>query len=136
MHTSKKPAVYIIDGLNFVRSYLTNGANLNEESLTSELILWLDDLGRGRLYGSDFRLILDGSFRNLGQKNASSVYVKFTEDITADEIILEQAEFLHSSNTRVIVVSSDLELTSRLRSYGIKTMGCSKFFNDFYRENL
>lgn len=134
MHTSKKPAVYIIDGLNFVRSYLIRGsANLNEEALTAELILWLDDLGRDRLYGSDFRLILDGSFRNLGQKNASSVYVKFTEYITADEVIYEQAAYLHDSNTRVIVVSSDLELTSRLRELGIKTMGCSKFFNDFYR---
>ena len=55
MQTSKKPAVYLIDGLNFVRSYLIRGANLNEEALTAELILWLDDLGRGVLSGSDFR---------------------------------------------------------------------------------
>lgn len=133
MHTSKKPAVYIIDGLNFVRSYLIRGANLNEEDLTADLILWLDDLGRGILAGSDFRLILDGSFRNLGQKQAVNVSVRFTEDITADEIICEQATYLHQNNTRVIVVSSDLELTSYLRSQGIKTMHCSKFFNDFYR---
>ena len=133
MHTSKKPATYIIDGLNFVRSYLIRGANLNEEDLTADLILWLDDLGRGILAGSDFRLILDGSFRNLGQKQAVNVSVRFTEDITADEIICEQAEYLHQNNNRVIVVSSDLELTSHLRSLGIKTIHCSKFFNDFYR---
>lgn len=131
VQSTRKPAVYIIDGLNFVRSYL-NRQGADEEALTSELVFWLDDLSRGTLAGSDFRLILDGSFRNLGQRNAQNVYVKFTEDITADEVIFEQALYLHETNNRVIVVSSDLELTSKLRTRGIKTLGCSKFFNDFY----
>jgi predicted RNA-binding protein with PIN domain len=131
-HTSKKPAVYLIDGLNFIRSFLSRSSNYDEETLTAELIDWLDELGQTKLLGSDFRLILDGSYRNVGATKTAYVSAHFTEELSADEIILEQAEYLRSSGQRVIVVSSDLVLNAKIRELGVKTIGCSKFFNDFF----
>lgn len=133
MYTSKKPAIYIVDGLNFIRSFLIQNRNLNEETLTTELIAWLNDLGTGEMYGSEFRVILDGSFRNIGPTRTACVSATFTEEYCADEIIFEQAHFLHAQGERVIVISSDLGLTDSIRALGVKTMGCSKFFSTFYQ---
>lgn len=133
MYASKKPAIYVIDGLNFIRSFLSIGRNLDEESLTTEMISWLDDLGRGDLYGSEFRLILDGSYRNVGPTRTQAVSAVFTEGYTADEFIFETADYLHQNNQRVIVVSSDRELSDKIRRLGVKVLSCSKFFSSFYK---
>jgi predicted RNA-binding protein with PIN domain len=133
MHTSKKPATYIIDGLNFIRSYLLRAHNADEETLTADLISWLDELGSGELSGSDFRLILDGSYRPVGPTRTAYVNAQFTEGYPADTLILEQAEYLHSRGGRVIVVTSDLELAQSVKSRCVKVMHCGKFFNSFYR---
>ncbi len=136
MQQIRKPAIYIIDALNFVRSFLMHGINYaKEDECLRDLISWLDELSRGRLYGSEFRLVIDGSFRNLGQREAQNVNVIFAQDVTADEIIEEQSLYLHSRLSRVIVVSSDREMTSYLKEQGVKICGCSKFFSDFYKEN-
>jgi predicted RNA-binding protein with PIN domain len=132
MHASKKPAVYVIDGLNFIRSFLLKSHNSDEETLTADMIAWLDDLGRGQLYGSDFRLILDGSYRNVGPTRTPCVSAVFAESVSADEIIFETADYLSQSGRRVIVVSSDLELAEKIKQLGVKVMGCSKFFSSFY----
>ena len=133
MHTSKKPATYIIDGLNFIRSFLLRAHNAGEETLTADLIAWLDELGQTQLAGSDFRLILDGGYRHVGPTRTSCVDAQFTEGYAADELILETADYLHKNNIRAIVITSDLELASKVKDLGVKTMHCGKFFNSFYK---
>jgi len=133
MHTSKKPAVYIIDGLNLIRCFLMRGRGADEETLTAELIDWLDELGNNQLSGSEFRLILDGSYRHVGPTRTTCVSALFTEGDSADRIIYEQASYLAQNNTRVIVITSDLSLAAQIEDIGVKVLGCGKFFNSFYK---
>jgi predicted RNA-binding protein with PIN domain len=128
---SRKPTIYIIDGLNFVRSFLLKGISDREEQASCELIFWLEDLTHTELIGSTFRVIFDGTFRNISQRNCQNVDAIFTEEITADELILEQATYLNSQGQRVSVITSDRELAQKLREQKIKTINCSKFFSDF-----
>ena len=132
MKTSTKQAIYLIDGLNFIRTFLYGNGSVNEENLTAELISWLDELGSNKLYGSEFRLFLDGSFRNVGPIKTSCVNTTFTEEYSADDLIIEQAEFYKSTLKRAFVVTSDRELAKKIKDIGIKTISCSKFFNAFY----
>ncbi|MDR0646391.1 MAG: NYN domain-containing protein [Elusimicrobiota bacterium] len=132
-YASKKPAVYIIDGLNFIRGFvIKNGSSAEEETLTAELISWLDELGRGELYASQFRIILDGVYRNVGHTRTNCVNAQFADGCSADEIIREQAAYLKQNGERVIVVTSDLELGAKIKQLGVKVIGCGKFFNSFY----
>lgn len=128
---SKKPTIYIIDGLNFVRSFLFKGISNKEEQASRELAFWLEDLTHTELLGSSFRIIFDGTFRDISQRQCQNVDAIFTEAITADELILEQATFLHRQGQRVNVITSDRELAQKLREEKIKTISCSKFFSDF-----
>ena len=128
---SRKPTIFIIDGLNFVRSFLFKGISDKEEQASRELIFWLEDLTHTELIGSTFRVIFDGTFRNISQRNCQNVDAIFTEEITADELILEQATYLNSQGQRVSVITSDRELAQKLREQKIKTINCSKFFSDF-----
>lgn len=128
---SKKPTIYIIDGLNFVRSFLFKGISDREEQASRELIFWLEDLTHTELSGSTFRVIFDGTFRDISQRECQNVDAIFTEEITADELILEQATFLNRQGQRVSVITSDRELAQKLREQKIKTINCSKFFSDF-----
>lgn len=128
---SKKPTIYIIDGLNFVRSFLFKGISNKEEQASRELAFWLEDLTHTELPGSSFRIIFDGTFRDISQRECQNVDAIFTEAITADELILEQATFLHRQGQRVNVITSDRELAQKLREEKIKTISCSKFFSDF-----
>ena len=102
-----------------------------EEQASCELILWLEELTHTELIGSTFRVIFDGTFRNISQRNCQNVDAIFTEEITADELILEQASFLHRQGQRVNVITSDRELAEQLRAQKIKTISCAKFFSDF-----
>ena len=129
---SKKPTIFIIDGLNFVRSFLFKGITDKEEQASRELIFWLEDLTHTELIGSTFRVIFDGSFRNISQRQCQNVDAIFTEEITADELILEQANYLNRQGQRVSVITSDRELAQKLREQKIKTINCSKFFSDFF----
>jgi len=129
---SKKPTIFIIDGLNFVRSFLFKGITNKEEQASRELIFWLEDLSQTELIGSTFRVIFDGSFRDISQRQCQNVDAIFTEEITADELIYEQANFLHDNGQRVSVITSDRELAQKLREQKIKTINCSKFFSDFF----
>jgi predicted RNA-binding protein with PIN domain len=132
MRISAKPSTYIIDGLNFVRSYLLTTRYSDEETLISQTALWLDDLSRGALSGSSFRLVLDGGFRDIGQSQMPRVDVVFAEDRTADDIIFEQASYMNEKRLRVCVVTSDGELARLLEERGVKTLSCSQFFKAFY----
>jgi predicted RNA-binding protein with PIN domain len=131
MYTSKKPATYLIDGLNFIRSFIARGAAADEEALTAELISWLDELGQSELAGSNFRLILDGGYRSVGPTRTPRVSALFTEDTTADQIIFESAQYLRQSGRRVIVITSDRQLTAEVSALGVKVISCAKFFNTF-----
>ena len=128
---SKKPTIFIIDGLNFVRSFLFKGISDREEQASRELIFWLEDLTHTELLGSSFRVIFDGTFRDISQRECQNVDAIFTEEITADELILEQANYLNRQGQRVSVITSDRELAQKLREQKIKTINCSKFFSDF-----
>ncbi len=129
---SKKPTIFIIDGLNFVRSFLFKGITNKEDQASRELIFWLEDLTHTELIGSTFRVIFDGSFRNISQRECQNVDAIFTEEITADELILEQATYLNRQGQRVSVITSDRELAQKIREQKIKTINCSKFFSDFF----
>ena len=128
---SKKPTIFLVDGLNFVRSFLFKGISDKEEQASRELIFWLEDLTHTELIGSSFRVIFDGTFRNLSQRECQNVDAIFTEEITADDLILEQANFLNRQNQRVNVITSDRELAQKLRERKVKTISCAKFFSDF-----
>ncbi len=132
MKGSSKPTIYLIDGLNFIRTFLAGNGYINEDNLTSELISWLDELGSRKLYGSEFRLILDGTFRKVGPTVTPCVHATFTEEMTADEVILEQAQYYKEYSKRAVVVTSDRELAQKVRLVGIKSVSCDKFFNAFY----
>ncbi|WP_424245681.1 putative RNA-binding protein with PIN domain [Elusimicrobium posterum] len=133
MYTTTKSATYIIDGHNFVRSCLMADAQ-TEDNLTKEFLQMLEELeGIENFYGSDFRVIFDGGYRNLGYRALRNVNVRFAEDETADTLIYEQAVYLHNNGQRVIVVTSDLALQQDIKSHNIKTMFCQKFFNTVNR---
>lgn len=124
---SLKKTVYIIDALNFTRSFMQTEIE-EEENTLSEMVSWLADLAKNRLSGSNFRLIIDGSYRPIGPTKLSGVDALFSEEETADEIILEQAIFLQDNGVRVCVVTSDMGLSMVLKERGIKVLGCAKFF--------
>ncbi|ACC97681.1 hypothetical protein Emin_0115 [Elusimicrobium minutum Pei191] len=129
MYISKKPSIYIIDGHNFVRSCL-NATAENEEELTKEFLDFLEDLSETEhYYGSFFRVIFDGVFRPVGSTVRRALKVYFAEDISADELIYEQALYLHNNGERVTVVTSDRSLQQYVKEYEIKVMFCQKFFN-------
>jgi len=129
MYLSKKPTIYIIDGHNFVRSCL-NAAAENEEAVTKEFLDFLDEVSRTDAYnGSFFRVIFDGSYRPVGPTAREALKVTFAENVTADELIYEQAKYLHDNGERVAVISSDRRLLEDAREAGVKTMFCQKFFN-------
>ena len=132
MKGSSKPTIYLIDGLNFIRTFLAGNGYASEDNLTAELISWLDELGSQKLYGSEFRLILDGTFREVGPTVTPCVHAVFTEEFTADDLILEQAEYYREYGKRTVVVTSDRELAQKVRSLGVKSISCDKFFNAFY----
>ena len=129
MFISKKPTIYIIDGTNFVRSCL-NADGGNEDAVTKEFLDFLDEVSRTETYsGSFFRVIFDGSYRPVGPTAREALKVTFAESVTADELIYEQAKYLHDHGERVAVVSSDRRLLEDAREAGVKTMFCQKFFN-------
>ncbi len=127
---STKPTIYLIDALNFLRSYL-QVPQKDEEKTLRAMIAALNEIANEEFKGSTFRLIIDGGFRNIGPTSPENVDALFAEDQTADEVILEQAIYLKNSAKRVCVVSYDKGITDILRREGIKILSCGKFFDTF-----
>ena len=123
MYTSTKPTVYLIDGLNIVRSFLYEFAR-TEDEVTADFIDLLADISAQPQYD----LIFDGSFRPVGPLYRGGVHIEFSESDTADQIIYEKALFLHASGKRVIAVTDDRELQNTLKKEGVKTLFCQKFY--------
>ncbi len=129
MYLTTKPTVYLIDGLNLVRSFLYEFAR-SEEEVTADFLDFLSEISQDEHYAMhQYEVIFDGSFRPIGPLYRGGVHISFSEEDSADQIIYERADFLNQSGTRVIAVTDDRQLQTALKSLGVKTLFCRKFYN-------
>lgn len=129
MYVSTKPTIYLIDGLNLVRSFLYQFAR-TEEEVTADFLDFLSEISQDEHYSmNDYEVIFDGTFRPVGPLYRGGVHISFSEDATADQIIYERADYLNQSGRRVIAVTDDRLLQEDLKKLGVKTLFCRKFYN-------
>lgn len=129
MYVSTKPTVYLIDGLNLVRSFLYQFAR-PEEEVTEDFLEFLSEISLDDRYAMHrYEVIFDGSFRPVGPLYRGGVHISFSEEASADQIIYEQANYLAQSGQRVIAVTDDRLLQDDLKRLGVKTLFCRKFYN-------
>ena len=129
MYTSTKPTIYLIDGLNLVRSFLYEFTR-SEEDVTADFLDFLESVSQTDRYAMHtYEVIFDGTFRPLGPLYRGGVHISFTEEESADQIICERADFLTQSGRRVIAVTDDRQLQETLKNLGVKTLFCRKFYN-------
>lgn len=128
MKFSSKPTTYIIDGLNFVRSFMMEHHS-SEDEVTRDFFDWIYYVAESdAFYTSSFRIIFDGSFRGSGPLLRGNVKVTYAEGVSADELIAEQALYLFGKEERVCVVTSDRGLKEEIAVEGVKTMYCDAFY--------
>ena len=131
MYTSTKPTVYLIDGLNLVRSFLYEFAR-SEEEVTADFLDFLEDMSREDRYSMHtYEVIFDGTFRPVGPLYRAGVHISFAEENSADQVIYERASYLAQTNQRVIAVTDDRALQEDLKELGVKVQFCRKFYNGF-----
>ncbi len=131
MYTSTKPTIYLIDGLNLVRSFLYEFAR-TEEEVTADFLDYLEDMSCDERYSMHtYEVIFDGAFRPVGPLYRGGVHISFTEENSADQIIYERAGYLSQTNQRVIAVTDDRALQEDLKALGVKVQFCRKFYNSF-----
>ena len=131
MYTSTKPTIYLIDGLNLVRSFLYEFAR-SEEEVTADFLDFLEEMsGDERYRMHTYEVIFDGTFRPVGPLYRAGVHISFAEENSADEIIYERANYLVQTNQRVIAVTDDRLLQEDLKRLGVKVQFCRKFYNSF-----
>lgn len=131
MYTSTKPTIYLIDGLNLVRSFLYEFAR-SEEEVTADFLDFLEDMSCDPRYSMHtYEVIFDGTFRPVGPLYRAGVHISFAEENSADEVIYERASYLAQTNQRVIAVTDDRALQEDLKALGVKTQFCRKFYNSF-----
>ncbi len=129
MYVTTKPTIYLIDGRNLVRSFLWQFAR-TEEDVTTEFLDFLEAVSQDEKYAMhECRVVFDGAYRPVRPLYRSGVHIVFSEDITADDYIFQEADFLAQNGTRVIAVTSDRDLQSRLKGVGVKALFCQKFYN-------
>lgn len=125
---SSKSTVYCIDGSNLVRSSWGDSLPGDDDPDAGEFLEWLNEAaGTPVLSSSRFRVIFDGSYRNLGARRTEKIMVYFSEGEKADDLLLEQASFLRREGTRVVIVTSDKRLMDKAGGGGINCMWCAKF---------
>jgi len=128
-YVSTKPTVYLIDGLNLVRSFLYEFAR-TEEEVTADFLDFLSDISQDEHYNMhEYEVIFDGPFRPVGPLYRGGVHISFSESETADQIIYERADYLNQSGRRVIAVTDDRLLRENLKKLGVKAQFCRKFYN-------
>lgn len=128
-YVSTKPTIYLIDGLNLVRSFLYQFAR-TEEEVTTDFLDFLSDISQDEHYNMhEYEVIFDGPFRPVGPLYRGGVHISFSESETADQIIYERADYLNQSGQRVIAVTDDRLLQENLKKLGVKTQFCRKFYN-------
>lgn len=131
MYTSTKPTIYLIDGLNLVRSFLYEFAR-SEEEVTADFLDFLEEMSDDERYRMHtYEVIFDGTFRPVGPLYRAGVHISFAEENSADEIIYERANYLAQTNQRVIAVTDDRLLQEDLKRLGVKVQFCRKFYNSF-----
>ena len=131
MYITTKPTIYLIDGLNIVRSFLYEFSR-TEDQVTEDFLSFLEEVSQDEHYSMHaYEVIFDGSFRPIGPLYRGGVHISFSEGDLADDIIREQASYLHQSGKRVIAVTDDRALQEDLKEMGIKTLFCKKFYNSF-----
>ena len=129
MYLTTKPTIYLIDGLNLVRSFLYEFTR-SEEEVTADFLEFLADISLDEKYNMHtYEVIFDGSFRPVGPLYRGGVHISFTEGDSADQIIYERAAYLAQTNQRVIAVTDDRALQEDLKSLGVKTQFCRKFYS-------
>ncbi|WP_428049679.1 NYN domain-containing protein [Candidatus Avelusimicrobium caledoniensis] len=129
MYTTTKPTVYLIDGLNIVRSFLYEFSR-SEEEVTDDFLDFLEAVSLDERYQMHtYEVIFDGSFRPVGPLYRGGVHISFTEGDSADQIICERADYLSQTGQRVIAVTDDRQLQDMLRELGVKSLFCRKFYN-------
>ena len=129
MYTTTKPTIYLIDGLNLVRSFLRPFMRPEEEVL-ADFLDFLEEVSTDEKYSMhEYRVVLDGTYRPVGPLYRGGVHIVFAENDTADDYILQEADFLHQNNTRVIAVTDDRDLQGALKDMGVKALFCRKFYN-------
>ena len=131
MYTSTKTTIYLIDGLNLVRSFLCEFAR-SEEEVTADFLDFLEEMSCDERYNMNtYEVIFDGTFRPVGPLYRAGVHISCAEENSADEIIYERANYLAQTNQRVIAVTDDRLLQEDLKKLGIKVQFCRKFYNSF-----
>lgn len=134
MYLTTKPTIYLIDGLNLVRSFLYEFAR-SEEEVTADFLDFLTDISLDEKYNMHtYEVIFDGSFRPVGPLYRGGVHISFTEGDSADQIIYERASYLAQTGQRVIAVTDDRALQEDLKNAGVKTQFCRKFYNGLKRD--
>ncbi|HUT85659.1 MAG TPA: hypothetical protein VMW66_02330 [Elusimicrobiales bacterium] len=129
MRLNTKPAIYLIDGLNFVRSFLRWDLD-DEEIEVKKFLDWLEGIGKLKHFRrSQFRVIFDGVYRNVGSALRGNLKVHFSDDVKADELLLEQAFYLKSKGSRAVIVTNDADVCAEAKAGKIKVLTCSKFFD-------
>ncbi|MBR3898880.1 MAG: NYN domain-containing protein [Elusimicrobiaceae bacterium] len=129
MYVTTKPTIYLIDGLNMVRSFLWQFAR-TEEEITADFLDFLHTVSTDEKYAiHEYRVVFDGAYRPVGPLYRAGVHIIFSEQDTADDYIYQEADYLKQTGQRVIAVTSDKDLQNRLKSVGVKTLFCQKFYN-------
>ena len=128
-YVTTKPTVYLIDGLNLVRSFLWQFAQ-SEEDVLSDFLDFLEAVSADEKYAMhEYRVILDGTYRSVGPLYRRGIHIIFAEQDSADDYILQEADYLHQSGTRVLAVTDDRQLQNALKELGVKTLFCRKFYH-------
>ena len=129
MYVTTKPTIYLIDGLNLVRSFLWQFSR-TEDEVTQEFLEFLETVSADEKYCMhEYRVVFDGAYRPVGPLYRGGVHIVFSENDTADDYIFQEADYLAQNGTRVIAVTSDRDLQQRLKDIGVKTQFCQNFYN-------
>lgn len=128
MYVTTKPTLYLIDGLNLVRSFLWQFAR-KEEDVTADFLDFLEQVSLDEKYAMhEYRVVFDGGYRPVGPLYRAGVHIVFAEEDSADDYIFQEADYLSQSGQRVIAVTDDRDLQSRLKEIGVKAQYCQKFY--------
>ena len=135
MYISTKPTVYLIDGLNMVRSFLYEFSR-TEDQVTADFLDFLAEISVDEKYCmNSYEVIFDGPFRPVGPLQRGGVHITFSEGDLADDVLYEKASYLRQSGRRVIAVTDDRALQNDLKELGVKTLFCSKFYRSLKRSD-
>ena len=127
---STKATVYLIDGCNLIRSAWNQNPFFDFIEAETEFFQWLENVcDIDDLSSSTFRVVMDGGYRPIKHNLHSSVNIVFTDDGSADDWIVERAYYFQSKNIRTVAITSDRELTERLKADGTNCVSCKKFIS-------